>query len=220
VENYCQNTILVLLQKNKHLFKLEILTHHRTRKAALSEELRIQLLNDVVNSTEYFNESLAKKNGFFGRILKGELHPNYGKKITGRKHSEETKKKISKAHQGMTYSNETKEKLSISAKKRWKEGRGNPPPKLKGGAEHPSFGKKTSNETKKKISEAKKGKNNNPKSLLIKKMNQNGEIISTYNGLYEAERKNNFTRGKLQYYFHTKGNSFIYQSFLWQVNRP
>ena len=82
--------------------------------------------------------------------LKGENHPNYGKKLgthseetkrkmseshKGRKHSEETKAKISKSNKGKKLSEETKQKLSLSHK-----------------------GKKLSEETKQKMSISRKGK--------------------------------------------------------------
>lgn len=79
------------LKNNKHLFSIEILSYHDTRISALEEELRIQILNNVVKSSEYFNESLACPNGFFGRNISGELNPFFGKV-----HSDETKTKISK----------------------------------------------------------------------------------------------------------------------------
>ncbi len=66
------------LKNNKHLFSVEILSYHETREAALEEELRVQILNDVVKSKDYFNESLACKNGFFGRDTSGINNPTYG----------------------------------------------------------------------------------------------------------------------------------------------
>ena len=70
---------------------------------------------------------IEKRKGLFP---KG--HPFFGNKKTqfqkghkiwlGRKHTEETKRKISetnKKHTGWTHSEETKKKMSISAKMRW-----------------------------------------------------------------------------------------------------
>lgn len=67
------------LKNNKKLFGVEILSYHETRKEALEEELRLQVLYNVVKSSEYFNESLACPNGFFGRDVSGNLAPMFGK---------------------------------------------------------------------------------------------------------------------------------------------
>ena len=60
----------------------------------------------------------------------------------GRKHSEETKKKISEAHKGKKLSEEHRKKLSEAVK----------------GTNNPNYGKKLSEEHRKKLSEAHKGK--------------------------------------------------------------
>src|SRR5574343_355529 len=52
------------LKHNPHLFSIQILSLHDTRKEALYEELEQQINRDVVKSSEYFNESLATPNGF------------------------------------------------------------------------------------------------------------------------------------------------------------
>lgn len=206
------------LLENRNLFSLKILSYHTTRSEALNEELRLQVKYNVVKSPEYFNESLAKKNGYFGRIIKGEAHPNYGNnKRTGTKHSEETKRKISLAHIGMQYGQETKNKLSELAKQRWKAGKGNPPPVTKSGSENPMFGKKQSKKTKNKISLALKGKNNNPKTYIVQKNSISGIILETYKGFGEAERINNITRGKLSYNYTRYGNNFKCENFIWSV---
>ena len=83
----------------------------------------------------------------------GENHPFFGKH-----HSEETKKKMSEAHKGLTsprkgvtLSEETKKKMS-EAKKCEK---------------NPFYGKTHSEETRKKISEAKKGRTSNRKGVTL-----------------------------------------------------
>lgn len=83
------------LKDNQYLFSVKILSCHKTRKAALKEELRIQILNNVIKSTKYFNESLARPNGFFGRDVRGENNPFFEKK-----HSPESKKKQSESKIG------------------------------------------------------------------------------------------------------------------------
>lgn len=76
------------LKENRSLFKTRILSYHSTREEALKEELRLQQLHLVVTSEKYFNESYASLNGFFGRDIKGELNPFYGKT-----HTQESKDK-------------------------------------------------------------------------------------------------------------------------------
>jgi hypothetical protein len=66
------------LKNNFHLFSLQILSEHETREQAWAEELRLQKINDVVKSTEYFNESYASINGMFGRDTSGKNNPMYG----------------------------------------------------------------------------------------------------------------------------------------------
>jgi len=127
------------MKKKNHpgLFHIEILSKHLTKKEAIEEELRVQIELDVVKSSDYMNESLAKVNGFFGRDVSGENHPNFG--IS---HSEETKIKISDKLKGRTESEETRKKKSTS----------------KLGYKNSFYGKKHSNETKEKISKTKEGK--------------------------------------------------------------
>lgn len=60
------------VKSNREMFKLEILSFHTTREDALSEELRIQKELNVVKSDEFFNESFASKNGFFGMTITEE----------------------------------------------------------------------------------------------------------------------------------------------------
>lgn len=66
-------------KENKHLFKTRILSKHDTREEALKEELRLQKKHFVVKNKKYFNESYASINGYFGREMKGEAHPQFGK---------------------------------------------------------------------------------------------------------------------------------------------
>ena len=54
------------LKYNRHLFKTEIISMHNDRKDALDAELYEQIKRDVVKSSEYFNMSFAKVNGYFG----------------------------------------------------------------------------------------------------------------------------------------------------------
>ena len=123
-------------KNNKHLFHIEILSEHSSRKEALDEELRLQILNDVVISDNYMNESYAKVNGYFGRDISGYNHPQYGKKI-----SDETKEKISNSLKGHIETEITRRKKSESKK----------------GSKNSFFGKKHSIDSINKISENRSG---------------------------------------------------------------
>lgn len=95
----------------------------------------------------------------------------------GIRHSEETRQKISKSHEGKIISEETRQKISLSnigrifseehkkkiglaSKKRFLDG--NNPFKDQKGEKHPLYGKKHSEETRKKMSES--GRNRPPKT--------------------------------------------------------
>lgn len=54
------------LRNNPHKFKTEIIEFCNTRKEALERELYHQKKNMVVESPDFFNESYAEPNGFFG----------------------------------------------------------------------------------------------------------------------------------------------------------
>ena len=86
------------LKNNKHLFSVEILSKHLTRKEALKEELRIQIELNVVKSNDFINQSLASPNGFFGMNISGNLHPMFGKH-----HKLSTKEKIRNTQSNRTY---------------------------------------------------------------------------------------------------------------------
>ncbi len=75
---------------NKHLFKTRILSIHDSHESAITEELRLHVKYNVVNSERYMNMSYAQPNGYFGRDSYANSHPFYGKH-----HSEETKRSIS-----------------------------------------------------------------------------------------------------------------------------
>lgn len=131
-----KNTFLNEKKNNPELFRIEILSYHSTKNEAIQEELKIQLELSVVKSSDYMNESLARVNGFFGRDISGENHPQFGKIL-----SEETKNKISNSLKGKKDNTETRKKKSESklGNKNW------------------FYGKKHSDEIKEKISKTKKG---------------------------------------------------------------
>jgi len=65
---------------NKTAFRTKILSYHSTRKQALSEELRLQQKHNVVANINYYNQSFASIDGFFGMDVAGETNPNSGNK--------------------------------------------------------------------------------------------------------------------------------------------
>lgn len=81
------------LKQNPDLFKTKIISLHETSEEARAKELKLQKALNVVHSPLYINQAYAKINGFFGVIVTGKDNPSYG-----RRHSEETRKKISENH--------------------------------------------------------------------------------------------------------------------------
>jgi hypothetical protein len=78
-------------RENKHLFKTKVVAKYDNHEAALTEELRLQKMHNAVTNDNYYNESYASKNGFFGMDVSGENNPFYG-----RTHSSESRLKIKK----------------------------------------------------------------------------------------------------------------------------
>ena len=143
------------LKENPNLFSVQILSTHETRESALEEELKIHIEKDVVKSIDYMNESVASVNGFFGRSGSGVESPTFG-----RKHSDEAKKKMSDSKKGKTYDEiYGKEKGNDLRNKRKDSWDKNPISKfrVKPGKDHPNYGKKASDESRKKMSESHKG---------------------------------------------------------------
>lgn len=69
------------LRENPHLFSVRILSLHEIRHEALAEELRLQILFDVVKNPNFINSALAKPNGFFGSDTSGSNNGMYGKRF-------------------------------------------------------------------------------------------------------------------------------------------
>jgi hypothetical protein len=117
------------IKNNSDLFSIKCLSCHDDRKLALEEELRLQTLKDVVNSDEYFNESLASPDGFFGRDVSGENNPFFGKAHSDefRSRQSESKKGKETWMKGKTHSAESKIKNSESHKGKpvWNSGKKN-----------------------------------------------------------------------------------------------
>ena len=90
------------------------------------------------------------------------------------KRTEETKRKMSDAMTGRTFSEESKKKMS----------------EAKTGEKHPNFGKHLSEEHRKKISESK------PKNPVLQ-FSKNGELIAEYPSTMEASRQTGCNQGHI-----------------------
>lgn len=139
-------------RENPHLFKTIILSIHNTRDEAYTAEDKLLRLRDCVNSPLYLNARCAKGLGYHP---KGELSPRFGVK-----HSAETKAIISKIHKGKILSDKHKRQISIantnkivSAKTRAKA------------SASAKLRETFSEETRAKMSHAKKGKKQNPEHI-------------------------------------------------------
>ena len=142
----------------------------------------------------------------------GEKHPMFGKK-----HSEETKKKMSASKKGLQsgeknpmfgkhHSEETKKKMSASKKG------------LQYGEKNPMFGKHHSEETKKKISNAKKGKHRSEEtkkklSKIVLQFTLDGELIREWPSVSECGR-NGFNKGNVARC--CRGELKQYKGFRWK----
>lgn len=134
---------------------------------------------------------------------KGENNPQYGKHLTlgqkehlrrlnlgknnafyGKKHSEETKNKISKANSGRMVSKEQKEHLSA----------------LMTGENNPFYGKKHSQENLEKMSKNRKGKllgKEHPNSKEVVKLDEENNLLEIYDTVTEAATKTNAQRSHI-----------------------
>lgn len=64
---------------NPELFSTEIVFECDRREDAISKELELQKLYNVVKSAEWINEGYAKINGYAGRNVTGDHNPMYGR---------------------------------------------------------------------------------------------------------------------------------------------
>ena len=83
------------LKQNPDLFKTKIISLHETSEEAREKELKLQKALNVVHSPLYINQSYASVNGYFGVSVTGKNNPWYG-----RRHGEESRKKMSKSCSG------------------------------------------------------------------------------------------------------------------------
>jgi hypothetical protein len=107
---------------NPHLFKTKIISTHETRKEAFIKEHMLQVALKAIDSPMYINKAFAQsKLHMTGRKHSPESRQKMSASHIGRKHTEKTKQKISAAHLGKTFSKESKLKMSQYASTRPKE---------------------------------------------------------------------------------------------------
>jgi hypothetical protein len=87
-----------------------------------AERLRLQKIGKSVNKGAYRSPEQRAK---ISASLKGRKNPAVSEKLTGRKLSQETKDKISKAGKGRQFSMESKEKIRQKALAQWARYRAN-----------------------------------------------------------------------------------------------
>lgn len=105
------------IKNHPERFSTKIVAEYQTRLEALAREREFQIKLRVVDSPMYINQSLASKNGFFGRSVFGKNHPRFGVK-----HTAESRQKMSDSRLGKKIaprSEETKIKMSQAARSRW-----------------------------------------------------------------------------------------------------
>lgn len=167
-KNEGQPIVQAIREKGFDSFNVEIL--YESREFENKKEL-----DNLLNEMEIF---FIKK---YDSIANGYNRTKGGAGMLGFKPSEKTIKAIRESHIGKPISEEHKEALRQSALKMWNNdvfkekmskrfsGEGNPMYGISlGGEFHPNYGKSLSEETKKKISESKKGKKGHSMSDELK----------------------------------------------------
>lgn len=185
--------------ENFNLFDVIVLLKYDTRIEALEMELHLQKEFDVVKSNSFFNESYASINGMFGRDVSGSNNPMYGKK-----QSESAKKIMSEKRGNEKRYEQTEEHRKISShthkgKFVSDETRSKISKAKKGkyvGVNNPQYGKKHSDETKQKISVANKGKVVSEETREKLSKANKGRIVSEEEKLKVSKAKKGKKRGK------------------------
>ena len=109
-------------RNNPSLFKVKIISLHETREEAFLKEHSFQAALKVIESPLYVNKAYAQsKFHMSGKKHSESTKAKMSVSHKGKKHTEETKKKISTAHVGKTFSEETRQKMSEYASNRPRE---------------------------------------------------------------------------------------------------
>jgi len=104
------------IKNNPHLFEVEIVSKHKTRKSALKAELKLQKKYNAVKSDQWLNKSEARINGFFGMDVNGKNNPMFGKTRKGEKHKggeniSEGLKKYYSTDRALSHRNSAKQRM-------------------------------------------------------------------------------------------------------------
>jgi len=195
-------------------FSLEILEYCGTEELLKREQHYLELLKPQYNILEkagnisgykHTEETLAKlrarRHSEESKIKISEAqrkNDNPARFKEGHKHSEETKIKISKGRVGITLSEDTKRRMS----------------EARLGVPSPFLGKKLSDEAKQKIREAHLGRKHSAETLakISQKLSQKIEVLdletgtkTTYYSMSEAARALDITQSTITRYF-TRNN--------------
>ena len=130
----------------KENFQVEVLYFYDTVEECRADEERILTEYNVKDCPHSYNIKNAAV-GFTSEDLKGKNNPQYGKRgkdapMYGKHHTDESRKKMSKAQKGKIVSEETRKKMSQAQK----------------GEKHPMYGRTHTENTRNKIAIAKGGK--------------------------------------------------------------
>jgi hypothetical protein len=165
------------IKNNRGLFEVIIISTHITRSEAIDFELEIQKSFDVIKSKDFFNEAFASINGMFGRDVSGSNNPMFGKT-----HTEKTKKILSEKRgndKRFEITDEFRYKISkIHKGKITSEETKQKISENKKGMESTFKGKTHSEETKQKISEKNKGKTHSEETKKKISKIHKGKLIS------------------------------------------
>lgn len=185
------------LLNNPHLFKTYILTTHDSQREAIQKEAYFQMYQYVYKNPMFINRAIGNK--FIAKdVVSKETRAKQSRAAKGRKHSEESKikmsltqsnrslehrKKLGKSTKNRKISEQTRRKMSESAKKKPKitpETR----QRLKQASANrdPSVFKKISNSNKGRIkTEIEKENIRKSKQKIHKFLNSSGNIVEIHN---------------------------------------
>jgi len=182
---------------NEHIGKLKLGTHpNRFFQNAFNKHgieafraFQIQTVDDLAELI--IVEQLFLDKLYDGQKLCYNICPTAGSAL-GRKHTEDTKRKISQAHKGKTLSRETRQKISEAKKKQkylhFKSGIENPM-YGKCGESHHFYGHTHSAKSKKKMSDSSKGIPNEKNGRQVFQYNLEGNLIRSFVSCAEAKRQ-------------------------------